>query len=139
MDNGPRAINLSTFPKAPTARHVRPPRQLEHSRSRSASPDAVAAEANPGDAIIHSSFIVHWSTANRSARPRRAISFFYWAKSSKGEAIGRKAYVWPRSGDYLYLPSARRAPAMRAAIGRSNRSCRRAPLQPAATASAGPA
>ncbi len=51
------------------------------------SPDAdgVAAQMNPGDAAIHSSLTVHWSEPNRSERARPAISYFYWAASSKGD------------------------------------------------------
>ena len=45
---------------------------------------AVAVEVNPGDAAIHHSRTVHWSEPNRSERPRKAISYFYWAASSKG-------------------------------------------------------
>ncbi len=48
------------------------------------SEGAVAVEINPGDAAIHHSLTVHWSEPNRSERPRKAISYFYWAASSKG-------------------------------------------------------
>lgn len=47
-----------------------------------ASEDAVAAEVQPGDAVIHSGLTVHWSGANHSDRSRRAISYFYWGASS---------------------------------------------------------
>ena len=50
------------------------------------SPGAVAIEVEPGDAIVHSSLIVHWSEANRSQRPREAITYFYWASSSRADA-----------------------------------------------------
>ena len=52
------------------------------------SEEAFAVEIEPGDAAIHSSLTVHWSEANRSQRPRQAISYFYWAASSEG-AKGR--------------------------------------------------
>lgn len=48
------------------------------------SEGAIAVEVNPGDAAIHSSLTVHWSEPNRSDRSRKAISYFYWAASSKG-------------------------------------------------------
>ncbi len=49
------------------------------------SEEAMAIEVEPGDAVIHSSLTVHWSEANRSQRPRQAITYFYWAASSEGE------------------------------------------------------
>ena len=45
------------------------------------SEGAVPVEIEPGDAAIHSSRTVHWSDANRSERPRQAITYFYWAAS----------------------------------------------------------
>ena len=48
------------------------------------SEGAIAVEVNPGDAAIHSALTVHWSEPNRSDRSRKAISYFYWAASSKG-------------------------------------------------------
>lgn len=48
------------------------------------SEGAIAVEVNPGDAAIHSALTVHWSEPNRSDRSRRAITYFYWAASSKG-------------------------------------------------------
>ena len=42
------------------------------------SKDAVAAELEPGDAVIHSALTIHWSCGNVSGHPRRAISYFYW-------------------------------------------------------------
>lgn len=54
------------------------------------SEGAVAVEAAPGDAIVHSTRTVHWSGANRSQRPRQAVSFFYWAASSPGEAASSR-------------------------------------------------
>ena len=48
------------------------------------SEGAIAVEVNPGDAAIHSALTVHWSEPNRSGRSRKAISYFYWAASSKG-------------------------------------------------------
>ncbi|MCY4530982.1 MAG: phytanoyl-CoA dioxygenase family protein [Gammaproteobacteria bacterium] len=47
------------------------------------SPGATPVIVNPGDAAIHSALCVHWSSANHSSRTRRAISYFYWAASSK--------------------------------------------------------
>ena len=49
------------------------------------SEGAIAVEVNPGDAAIHSALTVHWSEPNRSGRSRKAISYFYWAASSKGD------------------------------------------------------
>ena len=46
----------------------------------------IPVELNPGDAAIHSSRTVHWSCPNKSDQPRRAISYFYWAASSKPSA-----------------------------------------------------
>ena len=48
-----------------------------------ATPGAFPVELDPGDAAIHSTLTVHWSYPNTSNRPRRAVSFFYWAASSK--------------------------------------------------------
>lgn len=50
---------------------------------------AVAAVVEPGDAIIHDAWTVHWSRGNPTDRPRRAVSFFYWGASNRtGEAGG---------------------------------------------------
>ena len=54
--------------------------------------DATPAVVDPGDAVIHNALTVHWSGPNRSARPRRAVSFFYWGKS----AAAKSAY-WRKS------------------------------------------
>ncbi|MCY3821630.1 MAG: phytanoyl-CoA dioxygenase family protein [Gammaproteobacteria bacterium] len=48
------------------------------------SEGAIPVELDPGDAAIHNSRTVHWSEPNRSERSRKAISYFYWAESSKG-------------------------------------------------------
>ena len=48
----------------------------------------VAVEVEPGDAAIHNSRTVHWSEANRSERPRQAITYFYWAASTAGGTDG---------------------------------------------------
>ena len=45
--------------------------------------EAMAVVVHPGDAAIHDSRTVHWSHKNTSSSPRRAISFFYWAASSR--------------------------------------------------------
>lgn len=42
------------------------------------SGDAVAAELNPGDVVIHNALTVHWSGGNNSGLPRRAVSYFYY-------------------------------------------------------------
>ena len=42
------------------------------------SENAFFAELNPGDAVVHSSSIVHWSEGNQSLMPRRAVSYFYF-------------------------------------------------------------
>ncbi len=52
------------------------------------SEEAVAVEVEPGDAAIHDSRTVHWSEANRSQRPRQAITYFYWAASTAGGTDG---------------------------------------------------
>ena len=52
---------------------------------------AVPIEVEPGDATIHSSLTVHWSEANRSGRPRQAISYFYRAASRQGETADADA------------------------------------------------
>ena len=44
---------------------------------------AVAANVQPGDAVIHDSMTVHWSGPNTTDRPRRAVSFFYWGASNQ--------------------------------------------------------
>jgi len=41
------------------------------------STDVIAAELEPGDAVVHSARTVHWSGANLSDQPRDAVSFFY--------------------------------------------------------------
>jgi hypothetical protein len=56
------------------------------------SDDAIAVVAEPGDAIIHSALTIHWSGQNRSARSRRAISYFYWGASSKIDPAAEKAW-----------------------------------------------
>ena len=43
------------------------------------SANAIAAELEPGDAVIHSALTVHWSGGNESGKPRRAVSFFYFS------------------------------------------------------------
>jgi phytanoyl-CoA hydroxylase len=46
------------------------------------SDGAIAVEAKPGDAIIHSAKVVHWSRKSScTTRRRRAISMFYWTTS----------------------------------------------------------
>ncbi len=42
----------------------------------------VPATVEPGDAVVHSSLTVHWSHGNPTDRPRRAVSYFYWAASN---------------------------------------------------------
>ena len=51
--------------------------------------DAVAAEVAPGDAVIHNALTVHWSGRNRSNRPRRAVSFFYWGATHAATFKGK--------------------------------------------------
>ena len=41
------------------------------------STDVIAAELEPGDAVVHSPRTVIWSGANLSHQPRDAVSFFY--------------------------------------------------------------
>ncbi len=41
------------------------------------SADVIAAELEPGDAVVHSAHTVHWSGGNHSGEPRSAVSFFY--------------------------------------------------------------
>ena len=41
------------------------------------SADVIAAELEPGDAVVHSAHTVHWSGGNHSDEPRHAVSFFY--------------------------------------------------------------
>ena len=41
------------------------------------SADVIAAELEPGDAVVHSAHTVHWSGGNHSDEPRDAVSFFY--------------------------------------------------------------
>ena len=48
--------------------------------------NATPAVVEPGDAVVHNALTVHWSGPNRSARPRRAVSFFYWGKSAAKSA-----------------------------------------------------
>jgi len=42
------------------------------------SVDAIAAELDPGDVVIHNALTVHWSGGNTSGLPRRAVSYFYY-------------------------------------------------------------
>ncbi len=44
---------------------------------------AVAVVVQPGDAVVHSAVTVHWSHGNPTARPRRAVSYFYWGASGQ--------------------------------------------------------
>ena len=52
------------------------------------SADVMAAEVEPGDAVVHSANTVHWSGGNQSGAPRDAISFFY---SSADDSAGWQA------------------------------------------------
>ena len=49
------------------------------------SADVIAAELEPGDAVVHSAHTVHWSGGNHSDEPRDAVSFFYSCPS--GSAV----------------------------------------------------
>ena len=49
------------------------------------SADVIAAELEPGDAVVHSAHTVHWSGGNHSDKPRDAVSFFYSCPS--GSAV----------------------------------------------------
>ena len=49
------------------------------------SADVIAAELEPGDAVVHSAHTVHWSGGNHSDEPRDAVSFFY--SCSSGSAV----------------------------------------------------
>ena len=40
-------------------------------------------EVKAGDAIVHHAQTVHWSGDNQTDRERRAITFFYYGKSSE--------------------------------------------------------
>jgi len=60
------------------------------------SDDTVAAEAEPGDAIIHSALTIHWSGANQSERSRRAISYFYWGASSEIDPAAAAKKTWKK-------------------------------------------
>ena len=51
------------------------------------SADVIAAELEPGDAVVHSAHTVHWSGGNHSDEPRDAVSFFYSCPS--GSAVRR--------------------------------------------------
>tara|TARA_E500000331_G_scaffold101684_1_gene98584 strand:+ start:2756 stop:3286 length:531 start_codon:yes stop_codon:yes gene_type:complete len=57
------------------------------------SEGAFPVEINPGDLAIHNSRTVHWSLANESGRSRRAVSYFYWAASSKPGVRRAKAFA----------------------------------------------
>ena len=57
------------------------------------SEGAFPVELNPGDMAIHHSRTVHWSLANESERPRRAVTYFYWSASSKPNARRAKAFA----------------------------------------------
>lgn len=51
------------------------------------SEGAVAIEAAPGDAVVHSARVVHWSRKSAcTSRRRRAVSYFYWAAACLGRA-----------------------------------------------------
>lgn len=52
--------------------------------------EAVPVEVRPGDAVIHNALTVHWSGANPSAHPRRAVSFFYWGAASQAALAARQ-------------------------------------------------
>ena len=47
------------------------------------SDGAQMIEVKAGDAIVHHAQTVHWSGANQTDRERRAITFFYYGKSSE--------------------------------------------------------
>ncbi len=57
------------------------------------SEGAFPVEINPGDAAIHNTRTIHWSLPNESKRSRRAVSYFYWATSSRPHA--KKARALP--------------------------------------------
>jgi hypothetical protein len=54
------------------------------------SEDAFAAELNPGDAVIHNALTVHWSGANSTGLPRRAVSYFYYSARAYAAMRQRK-------------------------------------------------
>ena len=70
---------------------------VEHSKGvfnnfDTSSPSAMAAEVEPGDAAVHNALTVHWSGANLSERPRRAVSFFYWGAQSHAALMKNPAW-----------------------------------------------
>ena len=70
--------------------------QYEHSLDLPFDVDSEGAfpvEVNPGDIAIHNTRTVHWSLANESTRSRRAVSYFYWAASSKPDGRRAKAFA----------------------------------------------
>lgn len=74
---------------------------------------AVAANVQPGDAVIHDSMTVHWSAGNPTDRPRRAVSFFYWGASNQtpkqvDEIIRRhETERWKQRREVSLTPTAR--------------------------------
>lgn len=50
---------------------------------------AFPVELKPGDAAVHSSRTVHWSSPNQTKESRRSVSFFYWTLSSQVERHAR--------------------------------------------------
>ena len=57
------------------------------------SDNAVAVAVEAGDAVVHSALTVHWSGENRSDRPRRAASFFYWTGADAPSPAGRPTEI----------------------------------------------
>jgi phytanoyl-CoA hydroxylase len=54
------------------------------------SEDVYAAELNPGDAVIHNALTVHWSGGNKTGKPRRAVSYFYFGARAYAAMHKRK-------------------------------------------------
>lgn len=53
------------------------------------TPGAFPVELKPGDAAVHNSRTVHWSSPNQTKESRRSVSFFYWAASSRNEQYAK--------------------------------------------------
>jgi len=49
------------------------------------APSDVAVEVQPGDAVLHHSYTVHWTDENRTTRPRRAYTCFHWGRATTEE------------------------------------------------------
>ena len=63
--------------------------------------NATAATVAAGDAVLHNALTVHWSGANLSQRPRRAVSFFYWGATGYAKEMAKRKQKTGRTDEHF--------------------------------------